>query len=124
MAEFKPVYKCSICGNMAELIHAGGGTLVCCGQQMVLLDANTVEASQEKHIPVIETTTDGIMVKVGSVPHPMEGKHFIEWIEVIADGKTQRAYLSPGQAPEASFVTTAQSFEVRAYCNLHGLWKA
>lgn len=123
MTQVKQVYKCSVCGNMVEVLHAGGGTLVCCGKPMTLMEENTVDASKEKHVPVIEKTANGVKVKVGSVPHPMEEKHYIEWIELIADGVIYRKHLKPGDAPEAEFpVTNAQTLEAREYCNLHGLW--
>lgn len=118
------VYKCPICGNIVEVLHVGGGELVCCGQPMQLVGENTVDASKEKHVPVLEKTADGWLVKVGVVPHPMEDKHFIEWIELIADGKAYREFLKPGQAPEARFSVQAATVTVREYCNLHGLWKA
>lgn len=117
------VYKCAVCGNIVEVLHVGGGELVCCGQPMQLLAENTVDASKEKHVPVIEKTADGYKVKVGTVPHPMEEKHFIEWIELIADGKAYREFLKPGQAPEAFFCLKAETITAREFCNLHGLWK-
>ncbi len=118
------VYKCEICGNIIEVLHAGPGQLVCCGQPMKKYEENTVDAAKEKHVPVIEKTAAGFKVKVGSVPHPMDEKHYIEWIEVIADGKTYRQYLKPGEAPEAVFCIEAATVTAREYCNLHGLWKA
>ena len=118
------IYKCEVCGNMVGMIHAGGGELVCCGQPMTLLTENSVEASREKHIPVIEPAPGGVKVKVGSIPHPMEEKHYIEWIEVVADGQAYRQFLQPGDAPEAFFCLTNRTITARAYCNLHGLWKA
>ncbi len=118
------IYKCPLCGNIVEVLTAGGGELVCCGQPMQLLTENTVDASKEKHVPVIEKTADGFKVKVGAVPHPMEEKHYIVWIELIADGKSYREFLKPGQAPEAAFCVKAASVSAREYCNLHGLWKA
>ena len=111
-------------GNIVEVLHAGPGELVCCGQPMKLVVENTVDASREKHVPVIEKIPGGIKVKVGSVPHPMEAKHFIEWIEVIADGKAYRQFLNPGQAPEAVFRVDGKQIAAREYCNIHGLWKA
>ena len=117
------VYKCGVCGNIVEVVHAGDGELVCCGKPMVLQTENTVDASKEKHVPVIEKTSKGYLVKIGSVPHPMEEKHYIEWIEIIADGKYCRQFLKPGDKPEALFETTAQEITAREYCNLHGLWK-
>jgi len=124
MAQQLGIYKCGVCGNMVEMIHVGGGELVCCGQPMALLAENSVEASREKHVPVIEPTSGGVKVKVGSVAHPMEEKHYIEWIEVIADGKAYRQFLKPGDAPEAVFAVAGSQITARAYCNLHGLWKA
>ncbi len=124
MTEKLQVYKCEICGNIVEMLHAGDGTLVCCGQDMKLMQENVVDASKEKHVPVIEKVAGGYKVKVGSVAHPMEEKHYIEWIEVIADGKAYRQFLAPGQAPEATFCIEATKITAREYCNVHGLWKA
>ncbi len=118
------VYKCNVCGNMVEVIHAAGGQLVCCGQPMELLSENTTDAATEKHVPVVEKTDGGVKVTVGSVNHPMEDKHFIEWIEVIADGKAYRQFLNPGAAPEAFFAVTGENLTAREFCNLHGLWKS
>ena len=117
------IYKCEICGNMVEVIHEGQGELVCCGQPMKLFTENTIDAAKEKHIPVIEKVADGIKVKVGSVAHPMEEKHYIEWIELISDGKACRRFLKPGGLPEATFNTGTDQVSVREYCNIHGLWK-
>jgi superoxide reductase len=124
MAEKLEIYKCNLCGNMVEVVHGGAGELVCCGQPMALIKENTVDAAKEKHVPVMEKTADGILVKVGSVAHPMEEKHFIEWIELIADGKAYRQFLKPGDKPEALFTVKADQVTVREYCNLHGLWKS
>lgn len=124
MTEQSGIYKCAICGNIVEVVHTGDGELVCCGAPMQLLKENTVDASREKHVPVIEKMPDGVKVKVGSVAHPMEEKHYIEWIEVIADGKVYRQFLKPGQAPEAVFPVKAAAITAREYCNLHALWKA
>jgi superoxide reductase len=118
------IYKCELCGNMVEVLHEGGGELVCCKQPMKLYEENTVDAAKEKHVPVIEKVANGFMVKVGSVSHPMEEKHYIEWIELIADGAAYRRFLKPGDAPEAMFEISADNVSVREYCNLHGLWKA
>ncbi|MDY6855873.1 MAG: desulfoferrodoxin [Thermodesulfobacteriota bacterium] len=123
MAKHLEIYKCEVCGNIVEVIHEGKGGLVCCGQPMKLFVENTVDAAKEKHVPVMEKT-DGLMVKIGSVAHPMEEKHYIEWIEVIADGKAYRQFLKAGQAPEAVFNIQADKVTAREYCNLHGLWKA
>jgi superoxide reductase len=124
MTERLQVYKCEICGNMVEVLHTGAGELVCCGAPMKNFVENTVDAAKEKHVPVVEKIAGGFKVKVGSVPHPMEEKHYIEWIEVMADGKTYREFLQPGQAPEATFAIQADKVTAREYCNLHGLWKA
>jgi len=91
---------------------------------MKLYQENTVNVAKEKHVPVIEKTAEGFKVKVGSVPHPMDQNHYIEWIEVIADGKAYRQFLNPGESPEASFAIKAEKAVAREYCNLHGLWKA
>ena len=123
MAERLEVYKCNICGNIVEVLHGGGGELVCCGQPMALMKENTVDAAKEKHVPVIEKIEGGVKVKVGSVAHPMEEKHYIEWIEIIADGKAYRQFLEPGKTPEAVFKVDASKIVAREYCNLHGLWK-
>ena len=118
------VYECSVCDNMVEMVRGGKGTLVCCNEPMNLLTENTTDAAQEKHVPVIEQTGNGIKVKVGSVAHPMQDDHYIEWIEVIVDGKTCRQFLSPSDAPEADFAVTGEQISARAFCNLHGLWKS
>ncbi len=124
MAKMLEIYKCEHCGNIVEVIHEGGGQLVCCGQPMKLVVENTVDASKEKHVPVIEKVAGGLKVTVGSVLHPMEEKHYIEWIELIADGKTYRRFLQPGDIPEAIFNIDASEVTAREYCNIHGLWKA
>jgi len=124
MANQREVYKCELCGTIVEVLHAGKGELVCCHQPMRLIVENTVDASREKHVPVIEKTPQAVKVSVGSVAHPMEEKHYIEWIELIADGRTYLHFLKPGAAPEAIFPVESSAFSVRAYCNLHGLWKA
>lgn len=125
MTKILEIYKCNVCGNIVEVVHAGAGGLVCCGQPMTLMVENTTDAAREKHIPVLEETAKGAKIKVGTIAHPMEEKHFIEWIEVITDGKTARQSLKPGDSPEAVFAGEAGKITtVRAYCNLHGLWKA
>lgn len=123
MAKKLQVYKCMVCGNIVEVLHGGAGELVCCGQPMELLEEKTADAATEKHVPVIEKVDGGIKVKVGSVPHPMEDKHYIEWIELLADGKAYRQFLNPGDAPEAVFTIEADSVSAREHCNVHGLWK-
>ncbi len=125
MTQKLEIYKCEVCGNMVEMVHAGAGELVCCGQPMKLLKENTVDAAKEKHVPVIEKTAGGVKVSVGSVPHPMEEKHYIEWIELVVGAKVLRQFLKPGQPPSAFFEgVKAESLSAREYCNLHGLWKA
>lgn len=124
MAKKLEIYKCETCGHIIEVLHEGQGQLVCCGKPMVRLAENTVDASREKHVPVVEKIPGGIKVKVGSVAHPMEEKHYIEWIEVVADGKAYRQFLKPGDVPEAVFHLDAQEITARDFCNLHGLWKA
>ena len=124
MPKLLEVYKCELCGNIVEVIHAGGGDLVCCGQEMKLMTENTVDAAKEKHVPVIEVGDGFVKVTVGSVPHPMEEKHYIEWIEIVADGMAYRQFLQPGEAPEAFFPVSAKTLTAREYCNLHGLWSA
>ena len=123
MAKRNEVYKCEVCGNIVEVLHGGAGELVCCGQPMKLMKENTTDAAKEKHVPVVEKVEGGVKVKIGSVAHPMEEKHYIEWIEVIADGKAYRQFLAPGQAPEAIFPVKSANITAREYCNLHGLWK-
>lgn len=122
MTELKQVYRCNVCGNIVEVLHAGFGELVCCGQPMELLKEKTTDAGLEKHVPVIEKTPTGFKVKVGSVPHPMEEKHYIEWIQLIADGVACRKFLKPGDKPEAEFNIKADKVSAREYCNVHGLW--
>lgn len=124
MAQQHEVYKCDACGNIVDVLHGGGGELVCCGQPMNLMTENTVDAAKEKHVPVVEKTSNGFKVTVGSTLHPMEEKHYIEWIEIIADGKSYRQFLKPGDTPSAEFCVQAQQVVAREYCNLHGLWKA
>ena len=124
MPELNEIYKCNACGNIVEVVHGGAGELVCCGEPMKLFKENTVDAAKEKHVPVIEKTADGYKVSVGSVPHPMEETHWIEWIELIADGKSYKQFLNPGEAPVAEFCVKADKVTAREFCNLHGLWKA
>ena len=123
MAEKLEVYKCEACGNIVEMLHGGAGELVCCGAPMKLMTENTTDAAKEKHVPAVEVVPGGFKVQVGSVAHPMEEKHYIEWIELIADGKAYRQFLKPGQTPAATFMIDAKQVVAREYCNLHGLWK-
>src|SRR5690348_11964589 len=115
MAKALEIYKCDICGNIVEVFHPGDGELVCCGAPMVLKTENTVDAAKEKHVPVIEKANGSITVKVGSVAHPMEAAHYIEWIEIVADGKIYREALQPGAAPQATFPITADKVTAREY---------
>ena len=125
MIELRQIYHCPICGNLVEVLFAGAGELVCCGEPMKLLEGNTVDAAKEKHVPVITEMGDKIKVSVGSVPHPMEEKHYITMIEVLTQNKVLRRELKPGDAPEAIFrVKKDKVLLVREYCNLHGLWKS
>ncbi|MDD2238037.1 MAG: desulfoferrodoxin [Kiritimatiellae bacterium] len=125
MTKLLEIYKCELCGNIVEMLHAGAGELVCCGKPMVGMTENTVDAAKEKHVPVIEKVDGGFKVTVGSVAHPMEEKHYIEWIEIQFDNKVGRKFLKPGEKPEATFLgVDAPAITAREYCNLHGLWKA
>jgi len=123
MAKRLEVYKCNKCGNIIEVLVGGVGELVCCGEPMELLTENTVDAAKEKHVPIIEKIDGGYKVKVGSTPHPMEEKHYIEWIELLADDRSYIAFLKPGMAPEATFKVDAATVSAREHCNLHGLWR-
>jgi len=124
MTERLQIYKCEVCGNIVEMLHPGQGQMVCCNQNMTLYKENTVEASKEKHIPVVNKTSGGFNIKVGSISHPMEESHYIEWIEIIAGDKAYRKFLKPGAAPEADFCIDGKEASAREYCNLHGLWKS
>jgi len=123
MAKRLEIYKCMTCGNIVEVLHEGDGELVCCGEPMKLMTENTVDASKEKHVPVIEKVSGGYKVKVGAVAHPMEEKHYIEWIQLLADGEAYRKFLRPGEAPEATFNVAASMVTAREFCNIHLLWK-
>ena len=124
MAERMEIYKCEICGNIVEVLHGGKGTLVCCGEDMVLQVENTVDAAVEKHIPVVEVLEDGVLVKVGEVAHPMQDDHYIEWVQIIIGDRCSRIFLKPGMAPEGKFMSPKEGITAREYCNLHGLWKS
>lgn len=125
MTKVNEIYKCAICGNIVEVVHAGAGELVCCGEPMKLQVPGTTDGAAEKHVPVIEKIEGGYRVKVGSVAHPMIDAHYIEWVELICEkcGKVQRKYLKPGDAPEAEFESKSEKVLAREYCNLHGLWQ-
>ena len=131
MAQFKEIYKCAVCGNIVEVLHAGGGELVCCGQPMGLQVAKTMDQGTEKHLPVIVELPanvchgkDGVKIKIGAVEHPMTPEHYIEWIEIdTVDGKSGKKFLKPGDKPESEFQTRMNIAGARAYCNIHGLWE-
>jgi len=122
MTERLEIYKCEVCGNIVEVLHSGKGQLVCCGQPMKLLEEKTEEQGKEKHLPVTEKTDKGINVKIGSVLHPMEEKHYIAWMEVVMKDGVTRKFLNPKEAPKAAFDIEGDILRVRAYCNIHGLW--
>lgn len=124
MAERLEVYKCEICGNIVEVLHGGRGTLVCCGQDMVLQAEGTVDASYDKHIPVVEVLDDGVLVKVGAEAHPMQDDHYIEWVQIIVGDRYSRIFLKPGMDPEGKFTPPREGIVARSYCNLHGVWKS
>jgi len=124
MTEKMQIYKCEVCGNIVEMVHPGKGQLVCCGQPMALYEENSTDAAVEKHVPVLERTPDGYEVTVGSMAHPMEEEHYIEWIEIIAGELSLRKFLKPGDDPKAVFCIDADYAVARAYCNIHGLWRS
>jgi superoxide reductase len=124
MSKRNAIYRCELCGNMVDLVAHGGGKLVCCGQPMVEQTENTTDAAVEKHVPVVERIEGGYRVVVGSVEHPMAAAHWIQWIELVAGDTVLRQFLNPGDAPVATFLTDATEVSARAYCNLHGFWKA
>lgn len=124
MTKLNEVYKCEVCGNIVQMNHAEAGTLVCCNQDMKLLDELSAESATEKHVPVIEKIEGGFKVYVGSTLHPMTDAHYIEWIELLADGHTQKVFLKPGEEPIAYFQTKHEKVTARSYCNLHSLWKS
>jgi superoxide reductase len=125
MAKLKAIYKCEICGNIVEVLHQGAGALVCCGEEMRLVEEKTKDASIEKHVPFIEKTDEGILVKIGqNQNHPMEEKHYIEWIQLITNDGAYRAYLNPGDKPQALFRIKTDAIAAREYCNIHGLWRS
>ena len=124
MTTQRQVYRCNICGNIVEVVHAGKGELVCCGQPMELLQEKTADVGLEKHVPVVQATNRGIKVRVGDVPHPMEEKHYIEWVEILTHDGVYRKFLKPGDKPEAEFEIGSQKVAAREYCNIHGLWRS
>jgi len=124
MTKMKEVYKCEVCGNIVEVLHTGVGVLICCGKPMVKQDEKTQDQGMEKHVPVISKEEDKVVVKIGDVPHPMEEKHFIEWIELTIDGVSRKKFLSAGDEPRAEFCACGTKLSARTYCNVHGLWKS
>ncbi|MBN2100906.1 desulfoferrodoxin [Candidatus Dojkabacteria bacterium] len=124
MTAVSQIYRCPICGNIVEVLHSGAGALVCCGQEMELLDPKEKDEGLEKHVPVVERENGKVRVKVSSVEHPMEEEHYIEFIELLVDGRVYRQFLSPGDKPEAVFEVDGEEMNAREYCNIHGLWKS
>lgn len=125
MTQPNEIYKCSVCGNIVEIVHPAAGRLVCCGEQMHLLNEKTKDVGMEKHVPVADKDSGKVNIKVGSVPHPMEEEHYIEWIEVITDNRVRKKYLEPGNQPEAVFCASPSgNMKIRAYCSVHGLWSS
>jgi len=122
MTKLFEVYKCEVCGNITKVVHASGGTMVCCGKPMTLQQEKNSDQGKEKHVPVVEKSAKGIIVKLGSVPHPMEEKHYIEWIEVRDGNNVSVRGLLPGEKPEAEFCVSDTNVKAWAYCNVHGLW--
>ena len=118
-------YICEKCGNIVGLIHNAGIPLMCCGQKMTLIEPGTVEASHEKHIPVVTVDGNTVKVDIGSVAHPMTEEHLITWVYLQTEKGGQRKNLTAGEAPTVTFaLTDDKPVAVYAYCNLHGLWKA
>lgn len=126
--QVRDIYKCKTCGVIVEVLHAGAEGLSCCNnEKMQLLTAQTADKTLEKHVPVIEKTEKGFTVKVGTVPHPMEEKHYIEWIQLIVGGRAYREFLRPGMEPKATFCIAdvdIKDVSAREYCNVHGLWRS
>ncbi len=123
MPKLNQIYKCDICGNIITMVHEGKGALVCCGQKMTLIEEKTAEMATEKHVPVVEIDGSTVKVTVGSTLHPMQDKHYIEWIEILTeDGRSYRKFLQPGEEPVATFAVDTKIVQVREYCNIHGLW--
>jgi len=126
MCKDQKFFICKICGNIIGMIHASGVPVVCCGESMTELVPNTVDAAQEKHVPVVEVNGSLVTVTVGSVEHPMTEAHYIQWIYLMTEQGGQRKCLSPGEKPQAVFALTEGDKPISAfeYCNLHGLWKS
>ena len=124
MTKKSEIYKCNTCGIITEILHAGGGVLKCCESSMVKLEEQLADSTKEKHVPIIEKQDDGYLVTIGSTSHPMIEKHYVEWIELIADGVSYKKFLNPNDEPKAFFKIQANQVVAREYCNLHGLWKS
>ncbi len=124
MAKQHQIYKCDTCGNIVEVLHGGEGELVCCGEEMKLFEEKTADEGKEKHVPVVEPAGGDVKVKVGSNPHPMEEKHYVEWIEITEGDTICKQFLKPGDVPEALFKGAKAGVTAREYCNIHGLWKS
>lgn len=124
MAKKEKIYKCSICGNIVEVLHEGIGTLVCCGKDMDELVERDSDEGQEKHVPVISVNGSTVIVKVGDIPHPMEDSHHIEFVQLMVDDTVQTKYLKPNDTPQAEFSLPEEynTISAREYCNLHGVW--
>ena len=122
MTKMFEVYKCEVCGNITKVVHNSGGLLVCCGKPMILQQEKTTDQGKEKHVPVIEKSASGIMAKVGSVPHPMEETHYLEWVDVRTGENVYVRGFKPGEKPETEFCIADTNVKARAYCNVHGLW--
>jgi superoxide reductase len=118
------IYKCSVCGNIVEVMHTGAPSLTCCGQKMILQEESSVDAATEKHVPMIVKIEGGHKITVGEVEHPMLEEHYIEWIQLITEDEVYTKFLKPGEKPEAEFKTDAENVTAREYCNLHGNWKS
>ena len=124
MTKLNEVYKCAVCGNIVEVLHGGEGMLICCGQPMELLSEKKEDTGSEKHVPVIEMTAEGVLIKVGSIPHPMEETHYIEWIEAQTETGLCKKFLKPGDRPEFLIKGDVKIIKARCYCNIHGLWQS
>jgi superoxide reductase len=125
MTKRSEIYKCERCGQIVEVLNGAVPPLHCCGAPMVQMEEQTADPATQKHVPILESTEQGIKVTVGSTAHPMDEDHYIEWIEVINGDYINRKYLKPGDAPVAEFyVPNQEGLIVREYCNKHGLWTA
>ena len=122
MTKMFEVYKCEVCGNITKVVHASAGILVCCGKPMILQQEKTADQGKEKHVPVVEKSATGIIVKVGSVPHPMEETHYLEWVDIRTGENVYVRSFKPGEKPETEFCIADTNVKARAYCNVHGLW--